>query len=286
MDQVRQWSHLWRPLRLKVASNRFAVLAFAVVTVIATLLNLKRDAGVFAALADGVRYGGGAFLAWAVAREVDPDRLATARIAVLVYLAVAWTGIPDLAAIAAVLLTARVIVRTTGRSPTVVDLGALVVLAGLAATSTVGLVMALGIAWALHIDRRLIDPGPDRESELAAVAAGAVAITVTIASRAPFGTEWELPSLLGWLVLAATAYGATTLRATTVTSVGDRTRLPLSLERLVHGRRVVLVLLAGGLLWAGGATIGALGPVFAAVIGSGLVSSRVVQRVAAAVSSD
>lgn len=286
MGLLSRHSHIWRTVDLRVASNRFAVFAFAIVTVTATFLVAElQDVGLGTSVVGGLRYGVGAFLAWAIGRELDPDRTATARLAVLAYLVVAWLGVPDLAAVAAVLLAARVVVRTTGRPPTRVDLVVLVLVAGLAATSTAGFVAALGLAWAVHVDRRLSDPAPDREFEVAAATTAAVAIAVTMVAGA-FTAEWEVPSWLTAIVLVATGVAAASLRAATVSSVADRTRAPLDIDRLTHARRLVLVVLLAAVVWSGSSAVAALAPAFAAVIGAGAVASKVLTRFTSSLATD
>lgn len=269
---VLRASNIWRTLDLAVPSNRLAVLSLAVVTVVAGLLVAElTESGIGPALLAGVRYGVGAFLAWAVGRELDPDRIATARAAILVFLALAWLGPPDLAAGLAMLLAARVVLRSTGRAPSTFDLVILVVIAGVAATSAAGFVAALGLAWALHADRRLPAPAPDRPAEVAAAAAAALAVAVTIVAGS-FLDTWTLPSWYGFVVIVAVAVAAAMLRTTAVASVADRGGEPLRLERLVHARRLTLVVVGAAVCWAGASALSALSPVLAAVLGAGLVS--------------
>lgn len=275
---VLRRSHLWRALDLAVPSNRLAVLALAVVTVVAGLLVAElSEAGIGAALLTGLRYGVGAFLAWALGRELDPDRIATARAALLVFLVLAWLGPPDLGALVALLLATRIVLRSTGRAPTTLDLGVVVLVAGVAATSAAGFVAALGLAWALHVDRRLPDPAPDRPAEVAAAAAGAVAVAVTIVAGS-FLDTWELPRWYGFVVIVAVAAAAATLRTTEVRSRADRGGEPLHLQRLVHARRLALVVAAAALCWAGASALSALGPALAAVIAAGLIAVEVGSR--------
>lgn len=277
---VRRISHLWRPLNLGRPSNRLAVLAFAAVSAAAAILvTALTEVGIGAGLLEGLRYGVGAFLAWATGRELDPDRTATARAAVLLYLPVAWVGSPDLAATVAVLLGLRIVVRTIGLAPTIVDLAILVIVAGFAATSSAGFVAALGLAWALHADRRLPDPADDRPSEVAAAVAGAVAVTATIVSGA-FLSRWEFPAWWELLLVVIVAVAATALRTASVTSTADRTRTPLEIDRLVHGRRLTLVVVAVAICWSGASAIAGLGPVLAAIVGAGWVGAGVGDRLA------
>ena len=83
MKALARASHIWRGVDPAQPSNRFALVAFAAGTVVATVvLVVGSDAGFGRALLDGLRYGVGAFLTWAVARELDPDSNASARLGV------------------------------------------------------------------------------------------------------------------------------------------------------------------------------------------------------------
>ncbi|MFD1730278.1 hypothetical protein ACFSC4_02835 [Deinococcus malanensis] len=116
------------PLDLRYPSNRYAAGGALAAAVTARLLG--------GSWADALGVGGAAFLAWATARELDPDHPETATVALPVAAAAAWMGgpgnpVPGLAALSAV----RVMAGTVGRDPTTVDLAALAGQAGLAAAT-------------------------------------------------------------------------------------------------------------------------------------------------------
>lgn len=266
---------LGRRLDPSAPSNRFALFAPAVVFVVATLVLALTDPalGFVAAAGQGVRFAVGTFLAWAVARELHPDEPLAARNAVLAYLPAMLLGPPALAAVAAVLLAARVTLRSTGATPTVVDLVVLAVLAGVAATSAPGFVTGLALAWAVLEDARLPEPAPQLRAQLVGVGIAAVALTVSVLAGS-FLTDWRTPRLpeLVWVAVVVLAV-VVRPQPTEVASPTDR-RGPMSLRRLVRGRLVVAVTLAVALLWAGADAIPALAPAAAAIIGVGLVAPR------------
>lgn len=266
---------LARPIDLTVPSNRLVVFASGTVAVVGTLVLWLVDAelGLAAAAGRGVRFGVGTFLAWAIARELDPDRPLSARNAVLAYLPALVLGVPALAAAAALLFAARVTLRSSGAAPTVVDLVVLVVLAGVAATSGSGFVAGLALAWAVFEDGRLPTPAPQPRTQLAAAAVAAAALTVSVVTGS-FVTPWRAPGLpeVVWIALVVLAV-VVRPRPLDVSSPDDR-RGPMSATRLVRARRIVLAALALALLWAGADAVPALAPAAAAFLGIGAASPR------------
>lgn len=254
-------------------SNRFALLAAgvgAVVGIVATLL--LTDLSVMAAVFRGLSYGIAAFLAWAIGRELDPDEPAAARNAVFAYAVAAWAGPPAVFAVLALLVAARIVVRSTGRPPTRWDLAAVVVIAAFAATSPAGFVVALGLAYAVFIDTRLPDPAPEQEHTLAAAATVLVTLTVTLVSGA-FWSTWRGPGWLEGLVVLLALAAATLLSTDEVNTTGDRNDEPLHPARVVHARWLVLLTALAAVLWTGASGIGAVAPAFCAVIGVGATAA-------------
>lgn len=268
---------LARAIDVRVPSNRFVLLASALAAAIGLVATLatSSDATVLDAVGRGLRYGVGAFLAWAIGRELDPDQPRAAALAVLVYLPAMALGTPALAALAAVLLAARVTLRSTGASPTIPDLVALVVLAGVAASTAAGLVAAFGLAYAIHADRHLPRPAPDRPHEIAALATAVVALAVTVVTASSL-TGWRGLGVgeVVWLVLVVAAVWRLP-RPVTLTTTDDRGARTLERQRLVHARRLVVVTLGAAVVWAGGDAVPALAPAGAALIGTAVATSRV-----------
>lgn len=272
---TRSVTALARPIDPSEPSNRFAVFASASVVLVATLVVSVVDAelGVAAAAGRGLAFGLGTFLTWAIARELDPDRPMAARNAVLAYLPAMLLGAPALAAVAAVLFAARVTLRSTGTTPTLLDLAVLVGLAGFAATSATGFVTGLALAWAVLDDGRLPDPSDQLRTQVAAIAVGAAAVTASVATGS-FLTAWRAPGLLGvvWILIVVAAV-VMRPRTVSVSSSDDRGG-PLSVRRLVRARVLVTATLALTLLWAGSDALAGLAPAAAALVGIAAVAPR------------
>jgi hypothetical protein len=272
-----------RPVDLRRASNRLAMTAAVAFTVVATLATLlATDAGLAASLWRGLATGLGAFLAWAIGRELDPDHPAAARDAVLAYVLVAVTGAPEVVATAAVLVAVRILARTTGRAPTRLDLAGLIVVAGLAGQSSVGLVTGTALATAMWLDARADghapeggeDGPPTLTPELIAAAVAFVAtFGVTLVSGAFLG-GWRGPTPLEGVVVLAAAIAAARLRTGVLTATGDLTREPLDPARIRRGQQAAGATLVVAFLWSGAAAIPALGPLAAALIGAGTAAWR------------
>lgn len=266
---------LVRPIDPTLPSNRLAVFAAAIVALVATLVTglVEPDAGVLAAAGRGLGSGVGTFLAWAIARELHPDEPMAARNAVLAYLPALFLGTPALAALFALLLAARITLRSTGTVPTPLDLGVLAVVAGVAATSGAGFVAGLALAWAVLDDSRLPEPAPELRSQLAAITVAAVALTVSIVTGS-FMTAWRGPRLLefAWLALVVVAV-VVRPRPAVVTSTDDRDG-QLSVARLVRARMLVVAGIGASILWAGADAVPALAPAAAALIGVGATAPR------------
>ena len=238
-------SALGRPIDPSCPSNRYAVAITFVAGAAGSVVAFATGSGVSDSLGWGVVSGGAAFLAWAIGREVDPDRPSTAAFAAPMAAVAVAAGRPSLWSAAAALLAARVVVRSTGVAPRPVDLVMVVAVAGAAAaTSVAGLPVGLLAAAALVLDRLLPRPASPRAvvGGLAA-AAGSVAAGAVWAGLAPDPASFSALEIavaalagLGCLAVAAPARPR---------SVGDYTAEPLLGVRLRAARVKRLQRLAG-----------------------------------------
>jgi hypothetical protein len=197
--------------------------------------------------------GVGSFLGWALAREIDPDRPNSAALSgALTGAAIALGGASLLLPVALILVTARVLHRSTGVPPTLLDLVALIAVAYAGGTSTVGWACGMALAFAIARDHRLPSPAPR-------ASAGAVIGGVS--------TDWELPGLWAMLVVGVGLVAGISLRVYVPTSTGDHTGDPLEPKRLQSARRGVLGAGLLALAAAGGAAVAALFPLWGALTG-------------------
>lgn len=260
-----------RPVDIRTASNRLAIFATVVAVIIGTVIAITTDdAEMVPALGRGVIYGVGTFLAWALARELDPDHAATARFAVFAYAAGALQGPPALAANFAALMAIRIIARTTGRAPTTFDLVALIGLAIAAAFSPVGFIAALGLAYAFFADSTLPDATSSATARL--VAGGTIVLAIGAAAASGAFPAWRLPAIGEAAFLAAVLVAASRQHLTPVDSVSD-SGIPIASVRVARARIVAAAMVGIGIVYAGGAGIGALAPLLAALVGVGLTGT-------------
>lgn len=115
-------STIGRPVDLRYPTNR-AIAVLSLLTLIAgALLGLARGEAWIAGLLGGLAWGGSVFLAWALARETDPDRWFSAYFAAGGALAgVILLGKPHFLLLFWILLGLRTVNQSTGLAPGVVD---------------------------------------------------------------------------------------------------------------------------------------------------------------------
>jgi len=109
-------SGITRGFDLSYPSNRFILTVTPVAGIVAGVVTLLVGDGWGTAVRNGFGAGGLAFIAWALTRELHPDRVALATVAAIVAPFALLVGPPDLLAAATVMLVARVLAGTTGRA--------------------------------------------------------------------------------------------------------------------------------------------------------------------------
>jgi hypothetical protein len=226
---------LSRPLDPAVTSNRFVVVATAVIGAVVGMATLIRGESLSEAASWGFVAAGSGFIGWAVARELQPDHVWVATVATFVAPLGLFWGRSDLLASATVLLVARTVAGTTGRSLRAADLillaavgGPLVVRdsgPGALAMGAVGL--AVSVVWHEH----------RRSNHLAAAAlyaTGAIAaLPLTDTLGLPAGDEW----LVLWIGLGAGLVGL--IGPVHPTSIEDRSGGEVLAGRRVWAARLV-----------------------------------------------
>jgi hypothetical protein len=248
-----------RMIDLRYPSNRYAVIATLVASGLAFVLT---D---FDSVPMAIAVGGSTFLAWATAREIDPDRTLSATIAAPVAAAAAWlaedqgSGV-SLGALWLLLLATRITVRTTGVPPTRLDLALHVGVAVWVALDPYAWPAALVLAVAVVRDTRLIDPAPSENLWWGA----AIGVLASIVAGTAGPGEWSAPSPTLSALLAAGLIGTAILvRPQGVESTTDSGSKPIEPIRLAMGR-LILGLGAAMLAVIGGAGgVAAVAPVWA-----------------------
>lgn len=264
---IYRYSSIARPLEPKYPTNLAVLVLLPVIAIgLAGFEMFYRGTAVTEAVLTGASAAVAAFLAWALARELDPDRNQAAFVAMgLVVLAAGFALTPGLLVAASVLMSVRVVVRTVGPPARTSDLVLVLALAAAAAWLNGAWWVCLVAAAAFALDGLM-----DRRQRLTlAFAAGALAV----AAMAALTTGWSWTQtetlLRGWMVAAIVAGGLFALMMATcppVTSRCDASGDPLDRRRIQTG--MALTLVAGCLSLLGGQqTLIASLPVWAAMAG-------------------
>jgi hypothetical protein len=196
-------SHLTRPLDPRSPSN----VAISGLTLVAAAAG-----GVVALIADRtlllpVLAAGATFTSWALGRELDPDHESTGLLAALPAGALVLLGfdISILVTVAA-LMSARLLVESTGRRPLATDLAGMVVLASAVSFTALGWVFGFGLAIAIYLDDRMAEAHSSQGVVAAIGAAVGASLVASLTSALPQALPEIRPPLalaLGLLALFA-----------------------------------------------------------------------------------
>ena len=269
---VRFRSHLMRPLDMSDPWNRSVLFLSAMAGAVGAYLTLFQGRDILHA----VEAGGSTFLAWALCRELDPDRQ-TPAIAVAVFGGV-WALLGMETAIlpfAALLLVARILVETTGRRPLPGDLLVVALGATVVSLTPLGWVMGFGLAVAIYVDERMAEES-NRVALLAALAAAVGSSVVTnLGDAFPRTMPTFRPLLISSMGLLALV---AVLREPVdpVSFVDSRNKRFLRRDRLHAGRAAAGILVFLGAIVSGDAAL-AVVPM-GLVVATALVSTELERR--------
>tara|TARA_R110002072_G_scaffold86455_4_gene195057 strand:+ start:286 stop:1128 length:843 start_codon:yes stop_codon:yes gene_type:complete len=264
---IYRYSSIARPLEPQYPTNLAVLILLPLIAIgLAVFSVVYYSAPTMEAVVTGLSGAMAAFLAWALARELDPDRNQAAFVAMgLAVLAIGFGFAPDLWVTASILMSIRVVVRTVGPPARLTDLALVIALAAAAAFLSGAWWVALVAAAAIAIDGWL-----DRCRPVVFLSSG-LALTIALAAIAVTGWDMSaMESLLrGWIVAALVVGGvaiAMMLTCPPVKSVCDATGDPLNRRRIQIGASLALA--AGFLAMLGGqeALLGSL-PIWAALAG-------------------
>jgi hypothetical protein len=196
-------SGITRGFDLSYPSNRFVLVVTPAAGIVAGVITLAVGENWAAGFRNGLAAGGATFLAWALGRELHPDRAGVAALAALVApLGILGVG-PDLLAAALLLLGARVVAGTTGRVLRWFDVTLFSIVAGPVAFRASGpgaltmTAVALGVVLAHQQRRRL---------ETAVTVIALAGLAVYSWTRFDFAFDLDrwfiVPALLGLVPLA------------------------------------------------------------------------------------
>lgn len=182
-----------RPFDPRLPSNRNALLVAVAAGAVGVVLGFVESGDGardwIQILLRGVVLGAASLLAWATARELDHDEPGGALVAgVLAPLAAAFWGGPAFLAGVALLMAARLALRSTGRVPTLVDQIFLLGLGALAALPIAGWVAAMTLSVALARE----GSRPSDRAPAGRISGFGLALVATVTHYA-FGDAFTIP---------------------------------------------------------------------------------------------
>jgi len=267
-DRTHRFSTIGRPIDPKYASNR-AIASLALLVAVASFL-VQRLTGETppASFLRAILLGIGFFLAWAIARELDPDHGASAFVAAgLSLIPLAMLARPDYAAVFLVLLALRIVNRTVG--PAARPLDSIAILALVAVAAWRGSPLVAGAATIAFVLDGILKPGHRIHLPAAGVSLGLVAVAWSNLE----GGLRSAPDSVDWLGLAATLPFLLLIRTSGApVSVSDAGGLRLSVARVRAAQWLGFLLLAALIVAEGRAGWSAASPLWAALVGTGLFS--------------
>jgi len=258
---------LVRPIDPRYPSN-IAVLIIATIVAITTMAAGQEISG-SVAFASFI----GAFLTWAIGRELDPDHSISALLAAGFSAPIMiWLGPPDLLLMTAVLMLARILIRSSGLPPTVLDLVAVSLLGAALGLREGGWLLALGLAFGVVRDRSL----PGSPPRFARIAGWVIAAAATgLAVRSGVGVMTSPTAFqIGFVSVGIVAGLAGRLYEPA--STGDITNQPLLRRRLASSRRIVATTALASIASSGTQAIAGTAPLWAVYVAILLVSSGAV----------
>ncbi len=220
---------------------------------------------------------GATILTWALGRELDPDEPASALVGAVMAIGVtAFIGPVELMVFFGLVAIARVLLRSVGPPPTLLDMAALAVLGVFLGARPGGWPVALVLAFAVARDRTL--PGePARLSRLTAlvIAAGSTGVAITAGGVTAGVGVWVGPTSLEWAVVIFGLIAGALIKPIQPLSPTDVGGIVLLGKRLASARRVTLTALLLTVVFAGGGGVAAIGGAFAALVAIFAVQRRI-----------
>jgi hypothetical protein len=264
--ELRRFSAIARPVDPRFPTNR-AIGALAIaVSGCEFVWRLVSGSDLLASGWAAVGLGLTVFLAWALCREIDPDRDLSAFVAAGVALVgkLLW-GTPQLAVIFWLLLSVRIVNRTTGLRATMLDS---VGIAALATWLAFWLWWPIGALTALaYMLDGWLEPPNMRHRVF-----GFLFVPITFGATAVSGAAWHhsgatwASGVVGMLLFLS--FMPVLLASGEMTTLADDTKERLSASRVRAGQ--ILLLLTGitAVFWGGAENLVMLWPLWSAVLGA------------------
>lgn len=261
-------TNLGRTIDPRLPSNLIILVIAAAATVLVGIARLSNGMPIAEVALHAVGTGVFTVLAWAVGREIDPDNNLSAQVAAVLFaLVMLYWDLPNLLAVGAVIACVRILTRSTGLPPKLLDSVILVGLAGLVTVVSDHWIIGLTIGGTFLLDALLTDPDRPKDLIFAALATGITIGIALLINPTPRNPYIETP-LNAVVILTALIYSGIVLRAMpAVQSTADYTGEQLNNRRVLAGRLLVLIVTLALVMWDGMTGLVALAPVWMAMAG-------------------
>ena len=268
-ESSRRFSSIGRPVDRRYPTNRAIASLSLLVAVLGFALRRLTGTPSPESLVAGFVMAIGFFLAWAIARELDPDHDASAFVvAGLSLVPQTIFGGPDLAGVLLVLLLLRILNRTVGPAARPLDTIGILALVGVAAWRGQP-VLALAAAGAFALDA-LLDP--KHRIHLAAAGASIGLLGVGL-SRFPAEAVPPLTLVTGVALAVMLPFLGLIRASGTPRTVTDTGGDPLRGSRVRAAQWLGLAAMVGSIVVGGQAGLVSLSPLWAALVGTGVYFS-------------
>ena len=279
MNDMSNFTGLGRPIDLNYPTNRAISLLSVLVIVGVFLWQVVTGVDFTQSILLGLSAGASVFVAWGIAREIDPDNdysaFVGAGLALIGGLAFRFPEGWSLIAMYALMQTLRVLNRSTGLSPTVGD--SILILIGTAVVSYFfHPIVAFVIALALLLDTRL--PNGESRHLLFAGLAFVVGLVIVVIQQLVFNLALPQDTVLLLVVLLTSAgFLAVIAMTRSMESTGDMSDETLSARRVQAGQSIALLFAILVMLFSGNWGVIELFPLWSAMLG--IVVYRLVKPV-------
>ena len=276
LSRLTSITALARTIDPRLRTHQFHLAVSALGGLIVLAVEIEKLGSMAKAFGPAANAGITVFLAWAVAREIDPDEARTANLAAVLAVStrlLAGPGNP--AALIMLLLATRITIRSTGFAPTILDgFLFLPVVAFFAGRTVTGWMAALTVAYALARDHRLPEPAGTRSLGAGFLVSAAASGGVILSGD--FGSGWPVPEPLPFVLATAGVIAGLILPGYVPSSQTDYTGEFLDFFRLRSARWILLGGATLSMLVAGGPAVAGLNAIWAALVAAVLIARRLV----------
>lgn len=263
--EMRNFTSIGRPIDPNYPTNRAIAMLVALAAFGGTILKLAMGVALFQSVLWGLSAGLAVFLTWAICRELDPDYDLSAFVAVgFAIIALVLWDLPDASLLFWLLLSVRIVNRTTGLPATFFDsLGVLTFGSWLSFQGNWGIGVLTAVAF--FLDGQL--PSANQQQKLFALLSGVAAVSALAIGTHTFGAD-GIPLALGIALGCCGFFWPVFADSRTMATIADDTGESLNGHRVQSGQILALVAGVEIAVWHGSLGLVAMMPLWSAVLGA------------------